>query len=102
MKLSEDDQTEYLLYISQKEALTSQGRETMFVNEDEDEDLKAALEASLLDVTENSGNSFEDNVQKENYFIICQVLGLSGSHMQRMGANINVLTVLSVLLPIKV
>ena len=66
MKLSEDDQTEYLLYISQKEALTSQGRETMFVNEDEDEDLKAALEASLLDVTDNSGNSFDNNEQKEN------------------------------------
>jgi len=65
MKLSEDDQTEYLLYISQKEALTSQGRETMFVNEDEDEDLKAALEASLLDVTENSGNIFNSE-QKEN------------------------------------
>jgi len=66
MKLSEDEQTEYLLYISQKEALTSQGRETMFVNEDEDEDLKAALEASLLDVTENSENVF-DNEQKENF-----------------------------------
>eukprot|EP00090_Calanus_glacialis_P004771 TRINITY_DN13579_c0_g1_i1.p1 TRINITY_DN13579_c0_g1~~TRINITY_DN13579_c0_g1_i1.p1 ORF type:complete len:874 (-),score=172.79 TRINITY_DN13579_c0_g1_i1:269-2890(-) len=64
MKLSEDDQTEYLLYISQKEALTSQGRETMYVNEYEDEDLKAALEASLLDVTENSVNMF-DNEQKE-------------------------------------
>merc|ERR1719500_339651 len=62
MKLSEEDQTEYLLYISQKEALTSQGREVMFVNEDEDEDLKAALEASLMDVSENSF----DNEQKEN------------------------------------
>ena len=50
-KLSEEDQTEYLLYISQKEALTSHGREVVFENEDEDEELKAALEASLLDVT---------------------------------------------------
>ena len=49
-KLNEEEQTEYLLYISQKEALTSQGREAVFVNEDEDEELKAALEASLLDV----------------------------------------------------
>jgi len=63
MKLSEDDQTEYLLYISQKEALTSQGRETMYV--DEDEDLKAALEASLLDVTEHPVNIF-DSDQNEN------------------------------------
>jgi len=65
MKLSEDDQTEYLLYISQKEALTSQGRETMCVNEDEDEDLKAALEASLLDVTEHPVNIYDSN-QNEN------------------------------------
>ena len=49
-KLSEEDQTEYLIYISQKEAATSAGREAVFVNEDEDEDLKAALEASLLEV----------------------------------------------------
>ena len=49
-KLNEEEQTEYLLYISQKEALTSQGREAVFVHEDEDEELKAALEASLLDV----------------------------------------------------
>jgi len=49
-KLSEEEQTEYLLYISQKEVLTSHGREIVFENEDEDEELKAALEASLLDV----------------------------------------------------
>ena len=50
-KLSEEDQTEYLLFLSQKEALTSQGREALFENEEEDEELKAALEASLLEVT---------------------------------------------------
>ena len=59
-KLNEEEQTEYLLYISQKEALTSQGREAVFVNEDEDEELKAALEASLLDVAgEEEGKTGE-------------------------------------------
>jgi len=68
-KLSEEEQTEYLLYISQKEALTSNGRDVVLVNEDEDEDLKAALEASLLDVGDcNPGQSgYEsDHEQKEN------------------------------------
>ena len=67
-KLSDEDQTEYLLYISQKEALTSNGREVVLVNEDEDEDLKAALEASLLDVAnEATNNGYEsDTEQKEN------------------------------------
>ena len=69
-KLSEEEQTEYLLYISQKEALTSNGREAVLVNEDEDEDLKAALEASLLDVgSPNPKESYEnDKEEKENRF----------------------------------
>lgn len=54
-KLSEEEQTEYLIYISQKESMTSAGREDLVVG-DEDEDLKAALEASLLDVTTTADN----------------------------------------------
>ena len=69
-KLSEEEQTEYLLYISQKEAMTSTGREVVLVNEDEDEDLKAALEASLLDVGNDTitsaTNGYESDTEKEN------------------------------------
>lgn len=64
LKLSEEEQTEYLLYISQKEAVTSQGRENVFGNEEEDDDLKAALEASLMDVPESdvySSNHIDDD-----------------------------------------
>ena len=61
-KLSEEEQTEYLLFISQKEAVTSSGREAMFVTEDEDEDLKAALAASLLEVT--SSPSRDNDVEQ--------------------------------------
>ena len=69
-KLSEEEQTEYLLYISQKEALTSNGREAVLVNEDEDEDLKAALEASLLDVESPNPKEGAESVneEKENSF----------------------------------
>ena len=68
--MSEEEQTEYLLYISQKEALTSNGRKAVLVNEDEDEDLKAALEASLLDVESPNPKEGAESVneEKENSF----------------------------------
>ena len=61
-KLSEEEQTEYLLFISQKEAVTSSGREDIFVTADEEEDLKAALAASLLEVT--SSPSADNDVEQ--------------------------------------
>lgn len=61
-KLSEEEQTEYLLFISQKEAVTSSGREDIFVTADEEEDLKQALAASLLEVT--SSPSADNDVEQ--------------------------------------
>ena len=50
--------------------MTSNGREAVLVNEDEDEDLKAALEASLLDVESPNPKEGAESVneEKENSF----------------------------------
>eukprot|EP00092_Neocalanus_flemingeri_P028179 GFUD01030602.1.p1 GENE.GFUD01030602.1~~GFUD01030602.1.p1 ORF type:complete len:750 (+),score=252.90 GFUD01030602.1:423-2672(+) len=55
-QLSEEDQTEYLLHLSEKEALTSGGGE----GDQEDKDLAAALEASMREETFNQIMSMTD------------------------------------------
>jgi len=61
-KMSEDDQMEYLMYISQKEALTSSGPD----GGQEDKDLLAALEASMMDDTFNQIINMADTEVEPN------------------------------------